>query len=59
MNERGKTKMSIKKFYVRRWNMSKNDNLVVAYCTREQLLLAMAFGAVLYAETAEGVIVTP
>ena len=51
--------MSIKKFYVRRWNMSKNDNLVVAYCTREQLLLAMAFGAVLYAETAEGVAVTP
>jgi hypothetical protein len=54
-----KQKMSIKKFYVRRWNMSKNDNLVVAYCTREQLLLAMALGAVLYAETAEGVIVTP
>ena len=44
----------VEKFYVRRWNMSKWDCLVVTDCTREELLLDMAFGLIWYAEDAEG-----
>ena len=49
----------VEKFYVRRWNMSNGDNLVAIYCTREELLLSMAFGETRYAEDAEGNEVEP
>jgi hypothetical protein len=49
----------VEKFYIRRWNMSKKDNLVVIYCTLEELLLNMAFGEIRYAEDAEGYEVEP
>ena len=49
----------VEKFYVRRWNMSKGDNLVVIHCTREELLLSMAFGETRYAEDVEGNEVEP
>ena len=49
----------IEKFYVRRWNMSKRDCLVIIDCTREELLLDMAFGSIWYAEDAEGNVIYP
>ena len=49
----------VEKFYVRYWNMSKWDNLVVVYCTIEELLLNMAFGHIRYAEDVEGYLVEP
>ena len=49
----------IEKFYVRRWNMSRWDCLLVTYCTREELLLSMAFGETWYAEDAEGNTICP
>jgi hypothetical protein len=44
----------IEKFYVRRNNMSRWDNLLVIYCTREELYHKIAFGAIWYAEDKEG-----